>query len=94
MANASGMPCTVHMSGRGLGYVDVCHLASCIEDPGPHQEFKGESDIPVTCATSSLRCENGVVQVPTDPGYGVTIDPAFIKDAEPETKPPGYTIVR
>ena len=82
MANASGMPCTVHMSGSGLGYVDVCHFASCIDDPGPHQEFKGESGLPVTCETSSLKCENGVVQVPTGPGYGVTIDPAFVHEAE------------
>ena len=82
MANASGMPCTVHMSGSGLGYVDVCHLASCIDDPGRHQEFKGESKIPVACDTSSLRCENGVVQVPNGPGYGVTIDPSFIKEAK------------
>jgi L-alanine-DL-glutamate epimerase-like enolase superfamily enzyme len=82
MANASGMPCTVHMSGSGLGYVDVCHLASCIEDPGRHQEFKGESDIPVTCDTSSLRCEQGSVRVPTGPGYGVTIDPAYVNEAK------------
>lgn len=81
MANAAGMPCTVHMSGSGLGYVDVCHLASCLDDPGPHQEFKGEGQIPVSCETSTLRCENGVVQVPTGPGYGVTIDPTFISDA-------------
>jgi L-alanine-DL-glutamate epimerase-like enolase superfamily enzyme len=81
MANAVGMPCTVHMSGRGLGYVDVCHLASLLDDPGPHQEFKGESDIPVTCETSSLRCEDGMVHVPSGPGYGVTIDSGFIREA-------------
>ena len=73
------------MSGSGLGYVDVCHLASCIEDPGPHQEFKGESNVPVSCETSSLRCVEGVVRVPTGPGYGVTIDPDFVKKAEPVT---------
>jgi L-alanine-DL-glutamate epimerase-like enolase superfamily enzyme len=81
MANACGLPCTVHMSGSGLGYVDVCHLASCIDDPGPHQEFKGESNIPVDCPTSTLRCENGVVRVPTGPGYGITIDPGLVAKA-------------
>ncbi len=81
MANAAGIPCTVHMSGRGLGYVDVCHLTSCIDDPGPYQEFKGEGDIPVTCDTSSLQCENGIVKVPTGPGYGVTIDDSFVRNA-------------
>jgi L-alanine-DL-glutamate epimerase-like enolase superfamily enzyme len=82
MANAAGMPCTVHMSGSGLGYVDVCHLTSCIDDPGPYQEFKGESNIPVTCGTSSLRCENGLVRIPTGPGYGITIEPTFVKRAK------------
>ena len=81
MANAVGMPCTVHMSGSGLGYIDVCHLASCIDDPGPHQEFKGTSNIPVNCDSSSLKPENGYVQVPTGPGYGIEIDPDYIKKA-------------
>jgi L-alanine-DL-glutamate epimerase-like enolase superfamily enzyme len=83
MANACGLPCTVHMSGSGLGYVDVCHLASCVEDPGPYQEFKGEGEIPVNCDTSSLRCENGTVKVPSGPGYGVSIDPEFLNGARP-----------
>jgi L-alanine-DL-glutamate epimerase-like enolase superfamily enzyme len=85
MAHRAGMPCTLHMSGGGLGYLDVCHFASCIDDPGPHQEFKGESRIPVHCETSSLRCENGMVRVPSGPGYGVTIDPAFLAAAQPVT---------
>jgi L-alanine-DL-glutamate epimerase-like enolase superfamily enzyme len=87
MANAAGIPCTVHMSGSGLGYVDVCHLASVIDDPGPFQEFKGESELPVSCDSSSLRAENGIVRVPTGPGYGVTIDPAFIREAYPVREP-------
>ena len=81
MANAMGLPCTVHMSGSGLGYVDVCHLASCIEDPGLHQEFKGTSLIPIECDSSSLRPEKGYVQVPSGPGYGINIAPEFIKKA-------------
>ena len=81
MANAMGMPCTVHMSGSGLGYIDVCHLASCIDDPGSHQEFKGTSSIPVNCDTSTLKPENGYVQVPSGSGYGIEIDPTFIKNA-------------
>ena len=79
MANSMGMPCTVHMSGSGLDYIDVCHLASCIDDPGPHQEFKGTSNIPVVCDTSSLKPEGGYVKIPTGAGYGIEIDPAFIR---------------
>jgi L-alanine-DL-glutamate epimerase-like enolase superfamily enzyme len=81
MAHAAGLLCTPHMSGSGLGYLDAAHFASCIPNPVPFTEFKGDSDIPVTSETSSLKCENGMVRVPTGPGFGITIDPAFIRKA-------------
>ena len=81
MANAAGMPCTVHMSGAGLGYLYTLHFASYVKDPGAHQEFKGTSNIPVECDSSTLKCKNGVLQVPTGPGFGVRIDPDYIKKA-------------
>ena len=67
-------------------YVDMCHLASCIENPGPHQEFKGATKIPVHCDSSSLKSEQGKVRVPSGPGYGVTIDPDFLAGAERITR--------
>jgi L-alanine-DL-glutamate epimerase-like enolase superfamily enzyme len=81
MAHASGMLCTPHMSGSGLGYLDAAHFVSCIPNPVPFTEFKGDPDIPVSSETSSLKCENGVVQVPSGPGFGITIDPVFIRAA-------------
>jgi L-alanine-DL-glutamate epimerase-like enolase superfamily enzyme len=81
MAHAAGLLCTPHMSGSGLGYLDAAHFASCIPNPVPFTEFKGDADIPVTSETSSLKCENGVVGVPSGPGFGITIDPAFIREA-------------
>ncbi len=82
MAAAAGMPCTVHMSGSGLGYVNALHFASCTPDPGAHQEFKGESNIPLSCATSTLICKNGIVRCPSGPGFGVTIDEDFVRKAK------------
>jgi L-alanine-DL-glutamate epimerase-like enolase superfamily enzyme len=82
MANAAGLPCTPHMSGGGLGYLYVAHFASCVENPGPHQEYKGEGDtLPVECATSSLKSENGMLAVPSGPGLGIRIDPAVLNRA-------------
>jgi L-alanine-DL-glutamate epimerase-like enolase superfamily enzyme len=82
MANAAGLECTAHMSGGGLGFLYVAHFASCIADPGPHQEYKGEGDnLPVSSVTSSLKSENGMLKVPTGPGLGVTIDPALLRKA-------------
>lgn len=85
MAHAVGMLCTPHMSGSGLGYLDAAHFVSCIPNPVPFTEFKGNAAIPVSSETSSLRCENGVVRVPAGPGFGITIDPAFLRAARPVT---------
>lgn len=82
MAAAAGMPCTPHMSGGGLGYLYVAHFASCVPNAGPFQEYKGrEESLPVASDTSPLTCVNGILKVPSGPGLGVTIDPAFVKAA-------------
>ncbi len=79
MAAAAGLTVVPHMSGGGLGYVDVVHFASFTPNIGPYMEFKGSTDLPVTCNSSSLKCENGRVQCPTGVGWGVTIDPELVK---------------
>jgi L-alanine-DL-glutamate epimerase-like enolase superfamily enzyme len=81
MADAAGMLCTPHMSGSGLGFLDVAHFASCMPNPTPFHEFKGDTDIPVSSPTSSLKCERGMIRVPSGPGFGVTIDPAYVRAA-------------
>lgn len=79
MAAAAGMDCTPHMSDGGLGYLYVAHFASCAPNAGPFQEYKGRDEsLPVSSASSTLRCVNGMLKVPTGPGLGVTIDPAFV----------------
>lgn len=45
-------------------------------------EFKGNTDLPVECPTSSLRCEKGMVRCPSGPGFGVGIDPDFVTKAK------------
>ena len=82
MAAAAGMTVVPHMSGGGLGYLDVVQFASFTPNIGPYQEFKGNVTIPVTCASSSLKCEDGKVRCPTEPGFGVDIDPDFVRKAE------------
>ena len=81
MAAAAGLKVVPHMSGGGLGYLDVVQFASFTPNSGEFMEFKGNADLPVTCATSSLKCERGVVRCPEGPGFGVTIDPDFVKKA-------------
>jgi L-alanine-DL-glutamate epimerase-like enolase superfamily enzyme len=81
MAHEAGLLCTPHMSGSGLGYLDAAHFASIIPNPVPFTEYKGSADIPVTSETSSLKVEGGLVRVPSGPGFGITIDPSFVREA-------------
>ncbi|MDQ3009217.1 MAG: mandelate racemase/muconate lactonizing enzyme family protein [Acidobacteriota bacterium] len=84
IAAAAGLECTPHMSGGGLGHLYIAHFASCVENCGPHQEYKGDDDtMPVMCDTSSLKSENGVMKIPSGPGLGIKFDTDFLKQAKP-----------
>ena len=84
MANAFGKQCIPHISSTGLGYVYMMHFVSSIPNSGPYHEFKEfNSELPYHCATSSLRSDaDGVIKVPSSPGFGVEIDPDFLKRCE------------
>jgi L-alanine-DL-glutamate epimerase-like enolase superfamily enzyme len=58
----------------------MMHFVSAIPNSGPYHEFKEfNNDLPYTCPTSTLRSDDeGVIKVPTGPGLGVVIDPAYI----------------
>ena len=81
MANAFGKQCIPHISSTGLGYVYMMHFVSAIANSGPYHEFKEfNSELPYHCETSSLRSDSeGAIQVPSGPGFGVEIDPDFVK---------------
>jgi L-alanine-DL-glutamate epimerase-like enolase superfamily enzyme len=81
MAHEAGILCTPHMSGSGLGYLDAAHFVSCIPNPVPFTEYKGNADIPVASESSTLKVENGMVRVPSGPGFGIVIDPAYLREA-------------
>jgi len=84
MAAVLGKQCIPHISSTGLGYLYMMHFVSAITNSGPYHEFKEfNNDLPYTCATSTLRSDaNGVITVPTGPGVGVEIDPAYIAKHE------------
>lgn len=81
MAAAVGMPVVPHMSGGGLGYVDVVQFAAFTPNIGPYMEFKGNTDLPIECDSSTLKCKDGIVKCPNGIGNGVKIDPNFVKKA-------------
>jgi hypothetical protein len=77
------LPCTLHLSEFGFAYLNILHFASYVADPGPFQEFKGETGIPFTCDTSPLTCKNGNVRCPSGPGFGIKVDPDFVRKFQP-----------
>ncbi len=83
MADAAGLPCTPHMSGWGLGFLQALHFMSYIPNADAHMEFKGYGKIPFACDSSSLKCERGVIRVPSGPGFGIDIDRNYINAAKP-----------
>jgi L-alanine-DL-glutamate epimerase-like enolase superfamily enzyme len=79
MAEDAGYVCTPHISGSGLGFLYMVHFVSALLNAGPYHEFKGlNKELPFNCSTSSLTSEDGVIKVPTGPGLGIEIDPAYI----------------
>jgi L-alanine-DL-glutamate epimerase-like enolase superfamily enzyme len=86
MAAAFGKSIVPHMSGGGLGFLYNSHLVSVLANAGAHHEFKGlQTDVPFECSTSSLKVVGGKIKVPTGPGLGVEIDPAFVGKHRPVT---------
>ena len=79
MAEAFGKRCTPHMSGGGLGFLYMMHFVSALPNAMPHHEFKGlNTGVPFDCSTSPLKVVDGKIRVPTGPGLGVDIDPAYV----------------
>jgi L-alanine-DL-glutamate epimerase-like enolase superfamily enzyme len=79
MAHAFGKSCTPHMSGGGLGFLYMMHFVSALPNATPHHEFKGlGTSVQFECHTSTLKVIGGKIRVPTGPGLGVEIDPAYV----------------
>ena len=80
MGAACGKEVIPHMSGGGLGYLYNIHFAAAMPNAGAHHEFKGfRTHVPFECKTSLLKIVKGSIQVPTGPGWGIEIDPDFIR---------------
>ena len=85
MCEAAGKEIVPHMSEGGLGYLYMLHLVSACPNAGKYHEFKmfetrdaNGTIIPIKSKTEPFSSVDGVVGVPTGPGLGITIDPAYI----------------
>ena len=82
MAAAAKMPVVLHMSGGGVGYVDVLHFVSCTPNAGEFQEYKGNVDKSGKWYDPPLKLKDGAVTVPTGPGLGLPASAAIFRNAK------------
>ena len=86
MAKEAGLPCTPHAANMGLVTVFTLHMMGALENAGPYVEFAIEEedyypwqygiydDFPMA--------KDGKVQIPEGPGWGVTIRPEWLENAD------------
>ncbi len=84
MAAAFGKSIVPHMSGGGLGYLYNIQFLSAVPNAGEHHEFKGlKTNVQFECRTSPLKVTGGKIKVPSGPGFGVDLDPEWVKKHQP-----------
>jgi L-alanine-DL-glutamate epimerase-like enolase superfamily enzyme len=83
MAAEAGMSVIPHMSGAGVGYVDVLHFTSYIPNIGDFHEYKGKIVQTGPWYDPPLRLNNGAVNVPTGPGLGIADITDLLRNAKP-----------
>ena len=84
MAADAGIPCVPHSANRSLVTVFTLHLLNAIDNAGDYFELSIEDRWDDGMYTPSLTVENGEVEVPDGPGWGVELDPEWFATAEYE----------
>jgi L-alanine-DL-glutamate epimerase-like enolase superfamily enzyme len=83
LAQKAGLPFTPHTANLSLVTVFTLHIMGAIENSGPYVEFsiEGADYYPWQMGLYSpiLEAHDGKVQIPEGPGWGVEINPAWLK---------------
>ncbi len=86
LGQQAGLPCTPHSANLSLVTVFTLHMMGALENAGPYVEFsiEGLDYYPWQdrLFEPALRVENGKVQIPADPGWGVRINPDWLHSAQ------------
>lgn len=83
MAEVAGIPCTPHCGNRSM-QIFTLHLAAAMPACSQYQEWSIEDNAGWAHEVyePALRVENGVVQVPDQPGWGIEVTPAYLAMAK------------
>jgi L-alanine-DL-glutamate epimerase-like enolase superfamily enzyme len=86
MAEDAGLPCVPHSANLSLVTVFALHLMGAIENAGPYVELSIEpvADYPwqVGMYEPALVVRDGCVEIPAGSGWGVEIDPGWLRRTE------------
>lgn len=86
LARQAGLPVVPHSANRSMVLIFTLHMMAAIPNAGPHLEYTIEPDgwkIPPYWPIPEVR--DGKVEVPSAPGWGVTVNPDFLAAAEKKT---------
>ena len=86
MAAAAGLPCTPHSANLSLVTICTMHLLGAIPNPGDYLEFsiEGADYYPWQQGLflgDPFAVREGRVQIPSAPGWGVEVNPQWLKTA-------------
>jgi L-alanine-DL-glutamate epimerase-like enolase superfamily enzyme len=87
MAEVAGIRCTPHSANLSLVTICTMHLLGAIPNPGKYLEFsiEGLDYYPWQRGLflgSPFAIEGGCVNIPAEPGWGVEINPDWLKSAQ------------
>jgi L-alanine-DL-glutamate epimerase-like enolase superfamily enzyme len=83
MARQAGLVCVPHSANLALVLVFSLHMMGAIPNAGPHVEFTIERDTwSEGLYNPVLAVRDGKVEIPSGPGWGVTINPAWLEKAD------------
>lgn len=82
MAAAAGLQCVPHAANRAMVTLFTLHMQAAIPNAGPFVEYSIE-DTPWTDGLfePALEVKDGHVAVPSEPGWGVRVSPAWLEGA-------------
>jgi L-alanine-DL-glutamate epimerase-like enolase superfamily enzyme len=86
LAARAGIPCTPHSANRSLVTLCTMHLLGAIANAGQYLELsiEGADYYPWEgglFVTDPYRVENGQVTIPSEPGWGVEVNPEWLRSA-------------
>ena len=81
-ADEAGLPCVPHSANLSLVTVFTLHMMGAIPNAGPHIEFSIEPTSWIgELFSPELQVREGMVDIPSGPGWGVEISPGWLSSA-------------